>query len=546
MRDRCLAYLPSLALGVLLASVLLPPEFLWPKPGLDWRPMGDAAQHAIAQRHFLAAPWGWPPLDVPTLPGGANLAFLDGIPIQALAMKLFAAAVPEGFHGIGLFYALAWAGQPATAVFALRGFALRGFGAGGFGVGGLGVDGSGVRGLGVRGWLPALAVGAMAVSMPAFVMRFGHAALCGQFVVLTALGLYARALQDPRWWRAAVPFQAAALLVHPYLALMSLALLAAAPLSAALRGDRWWPHALGLGASGGAMALVMALFGYLGAQGDAGFYGQFAMNLLSPVWPHRSLVLGGMVGREVDATGHGGWEGYNWLGLGLWLALAGALALQHDAARRALQRHAGLALACAGLLLLALSFRVGFGERIILDLGPAPGFLDQFRASGRFFWPVGYVLLIGAAALLATAGRRGTAVLCTCALIQLADGAPMRAALATWAGERAPWSFDAAALRPALREARAHAFFPSWPCIPREAPEQRGRLLELLFLASETPRPVNTMYLARWRGPAPACTDAATLARPPAPGELRVLLPEADPSAGSCEAAGELRLCRGH
>ncbi len=120
----------------------------------------------------------------------------------------------------------------------------------------------------------------------------------------------------------------------------------------------------------------------------------------------------------------------------------------------------------------------------------------------------------------------------------------MRAALAAWAAERAPWSFDAAALRPALREARAHAVFPSWPCVPREAPEQRVRLLELLFLASETPRPVNTMYLARWRGPAPACTDAEALSLPPAPGELRVLLPASAPSAGRCEAVGELRLCR--
>ncbi len=520
MRDRpLLAYLSCLSLGSFLAFTLFSLDFLWPEAGLAWRPVGDAAQHAIAQRHFLAAPWGWPPLDTPTLPGRANLAFLDGIPLQALILKLLRPALPEGFHGVGQFYALAWAVQPVAAVFALRGF-------------------------GARGWLPALAVGAMAVSMPAFVMRFGHAALCGQFVVLVALGLYARALRDPRWWRAAVPFQAAALLVHPYLALMSLALLAAAPLSALLRREVWRPHAFGVVAAGAAMGGVMALFGYLRAEGDPGFYGQFAMNLLAPAWPHRSLFLGGLVTGEVDATGNGGWEGYNWLGLGLWVALAAALALNGRGAAAAARRHAGLALACLGLLALAVSFRVGFGGGIILDLGPAPGFLDQFRASGRFFWPVAGALLIGAAALLAAQGQRGVAVLCACAAAQFADAAPMRAALAGWAADRAPWSFDAAALRPALRDARAHAFFPSWPCVPRGAPEQREQLLEVLLLASEAPRPVNTMYLARWRGPAPACTDAETLSRPPAAGELRVLLPASAPSAGRCEALGELRLCR--
>lgn len=519
MRDRGLAYLSSLAVGAAFAFALFPLDFLVPKTGLDWRPVGDAAQHAIAQRHFLAAPWDWPPLDVQTLPGAANLAFLDGIPALALALKAFRAALPEGFHGVGLFYALAWALQPVAAAFALRGF-------------------------GARGWLPALAAGAMAVSMPAFVMRFGHAALCGQFVVLAALGLYARALRDARWWGAAAPFQAGALLVHPYLALMSLAVLAAAPLTALLRGEGWARHALGFAGAAGAMGLVMALFGYLGAQGDPGFYGQFAMNLLSPVWPHRSLFLGWLVEREVDATGHGGWEGYNWLGLGLWAALAAALALAPKGALAAARRHAGLALACVGLAALAVSLRVGLGGHVVLDLGPAPGFLDQFRASGRFFWPVAYALLLVSAVLLVRAGPKGVAILAACAALQVADAAPSRAALAVWAADREAWTIPADALRPALRGARAHAFYPSWPCIPREAPEQRARLLELLFLASETPRPVNTMYLARWRGPAPRCDDAETLARPPAPGELRVLLPEAPPSAVRCESLGDLRLCR--
>jgi len=43
----------------------------------------------------------------------------------------------------------------------------------------------------------------------------------------------------------------------------------------------------------------------------------------------------------------------------------------------------------------------------------------------------------------------------------------------------------------------------------------------MLALASETPRPINTMYAARWRE-APRCTDAATRATPVAPGELRL------------------------
>lgn len=296
-----LAYLASALMGGLLAILLFPWDFTFPGNDRDWHMAGDAAQHAIAQRHFLADAWRASLLEVGTLQG-LNLAFLDGIPALAVPIKAIAPQLPPGFHAIGLFYVLAWVLQPVAAVWALRG-------------------------AGVRGLWPALAVAVLALSMPAFLMRFGHAALTGHFVILAALGLYFRLLRDARWWALAVPFQVMALLVHPYLALMALALLAAVPLTLLLRREGpFLPAALGAAAALAAMLGVMAGLGYFGAAGDGGF-GQFAMNLLSPFWPHRSWLLGGLVSTEVDATGHGGWEGYNWLGLGLWAALAGGLAL---------------------------------------------------------------------------------------------------------------------------------------------------------------------------------------------------------------------------
>lgn len=511
-----LAYAASCLLGATLAIHLFGLDFIWPRIGLDWRPVGDAAQHAIAQRHFLADAWRWPPLDVGAL-GNVNLAFLDGIPALALPLKALAPVLPEGFHGIGLFYAIAWTLQPVAAVWALRG-------------------------AGVRGFWPSLAVALMASAMPAFVLRYGHAALCGHFVILVSLGLYFRLLESPRWWWIAVPWQAVALLVHPYLALMSLALLAAAPLTLLLRGGRFLRAAIGAACALAAMIGVMTLFGYFGASGDGG-YGQYALNLLSPAWPFRSLILGGWVSSEVDATGHGGWEGYNWLGLGLWAALiAGALVAGRCIAP-GLRAHPGLVLALLGLTAVAVSFRVGLGDRIVLDLGPAPGFLEQFRASGRFFWPVGYALMIGAAVLLAGRGPRGVAILLACGVLQFVDAAPMRAGLRAWAQERAPWTVEADALRPLFRAAGRVTFLPSWPCIAAEDDAARIRTLELLLLASETPRPVNTMYAARWRTP-PRCTDAEVSSSPLAPGELRVGLPQASLSGSGCRAAGDLTVCR--
>jgi hypothetical protein len=180
---------------------------------------------------------------------------------------------------------------------------------------------------------------------------------------------------------------------------------------------------------------------------------------------------------------------------------------------------------------------------IVLDLGPAPGALEQFRASGRFFWPVAYALMLGSAVVLARQGRRGLLVLAACALVQLADATPMRAALRDWAGQRPAWTIPADTLRPLLREARTITLLPSWPCIAKADAAARVRILELLLLASETPRPVNTMYAARWRTP-PRCDDDP--AAPLAEGELRIALPQAAEGlpASACVVVDGLSVCR--
>ncbi len=514
-----------------MVAALFPADFLVPRAGADWAPQGDAAQHAIAQRYFLGDDWRWPPLLAGNLipPEGLNIAFSDGIPLQAMLLKALRSWLPEGFHGIGLWYAIAWVAQPVAAVWCLRA-------------------------AGETRLLPAIGVALAALSMPAFINRYGHAALTGQFTIFLALGFYLRLVRAPSvaLWAAAAVAMVATLLVHPYLAAMALAVLAAAPLTLLLRRDsRWVGGAAGMAATIVAVAGLMVAFGYVGAEGDGGF-GQFALNLASPVWPYRSWFLGGLASGEIDATGHGGWEGYNWLGLGLLVAMVAVLATRPRATAAALRRHVGLVLALAGLTALAVSFRVGAGPWMLLDLGPAPGFLEQFRASGRFFWPVGCALLIGTAALLARAPHIGSLSVLAMGLVQFIDAAPNRAALAAWADQRPAWVVDAPALRGMLARADSVTVLPSWPCVPAGDPfGDHVRQLQVLTLAAERPVPANTMYVARWRGERPACTDAAVIATPLAPGELRVILPGARqaalttmPEAASvCAALGELLAC---
>jgi hypothetical protein len=490
--------------------------------------VGDAAQHMIAQRYLIADAWRWPPTlaaNLNTQEGGLNTAFADSIPALALLLKALRGALPEGFHGVGLFYGLAWVAQPVAAVWALRG-------------------------AGERRLLPALGIALAAASTPAWIGRFGHAALCGHALLLLGLGFYLRLARAPTrgLWAGAAALQVLALLVHPYLAAMTLALLGAVPATRLLRGEPFLGAAAAVAGAFAAVVGVMAGFGYLGAAGDGG-YGQFAMNLLSPVWPAGSGILGVPWSPQLDATGHGGWEGYNWLGLGLLLGLGLGVAPQPRAALAGLRRHAGLALVLLALTALAVSHKVGFGTRIVLDLGAAPGPLEQFRASGRFFWPVAYALLLGSMILLA----RVAPLLCLLAgLVQFADAAPLRAAIGAWAGGHAPWTVPAGELRAAFAGAGSLTLLPSWPCVDhRTGGETFATLLETLALASETAVPASTMYVARWRSP-PECRDAALAAAPLAPGELRLILPAAQAalaplvpdSANRCAPIGGLLACR--
>ena len=530
--ETALSYGFALLLGLALVLLTFPAEFLLPRAGAAWALQGDAAQHAIAQRYFLGDAWRWPPLLAANIlpPEGLNIAFADGIPALALPLKALGSWLPDGFHGIGLWYGIAWVMQPVAAVWCLRG-------------------------AGERRLLPAIGVALAASAMPAFVNRYGHAALTGHFTLLVALCLYLRLVrgQAAALWIAAVAASVGTLLVHPYLAAMVLALLGAVPLTLLLRGERGWIAAgVGVAVCAAAVGAAMVAFGYLGARGDGG-YGDFALNLLSPVWPHRSWFLGGLVAAEVDATGHGGWEGYNWLGLGVLAGLAALAVAAPAALGRAVARHAGLALVLAGLTVLALSFRVGAGSAVVLDLGEAPGFLQQFRASGRFFWPVGLALMVGCIALVARLPRIGAVAALALGLVQFADAAPNRAAIGGWAQARQAWTVDAPALRALLAEADRLTLLPSWPCVPK--PDRLGdhaRQLQVLSLAAERPVPANTMYVARWRGERPACRDAETMATPLAPGELRVILPGARdqalaamPDAGAvCTPVGALLACR--
>ncbi len=488
---------------------------------------GDGAQHIIGQRYFIGDHWRWPLLVAKPLrwPDGVSVIFTDSIPLILVPTKLFRSVLPPGFQEIYLWLAICWLIQPLAAVFALRS-------------------------AGERRFLPALVLAVMSVSVPTMLWRIGHQALCSHFLILFALGCYFRTVHGSSRTAAFAPVALLiiALFIHPYLLAMVAAVLAAAPISLLLNNDRTWkrvalPYVVALGLT----AWIAILFGYGGGTPSGG-YGTYSMNLLSPFVPWLSSLFPGWT-RPADGTG-GQYEGYQYLGAGLFLlctVTAVGFVLRPD--WRILRRHAGLVLVLVGLTVFAISNQVYLGPRKIANLGRVPAIFNDFRSSGRFFWPVTYMLLIGSVVFIARRLPRPAAIgiFAAATVLQVADTRQLRAGFWDDFHGKGDWAIDVPALRPILAKSAELTVWPRFEC---GAPVDRDQAyMNLLVLASEYELRTNTMYTAHIP-PHPLCDPLQIVGTPLRPGELRVLLNGAalarllvPDGANLCRTSGELAIC---
>ncbi|MBL8136378.1 MAG: hypothetical protein JNL48_07130 [Acidobacteria bacterium] len=375
-------------------------------PGsIDWLMKGDWVPHYFGWHYFRDEPWHWPPGAVHGYyaPLGTSIGLTDSIPLVGYALKPFAAWLPTPFQYLGPFLLACFALQGALGA---RLIARR-------------VDAVGAQVLGA----------ALFVLLPALLLRVGHAALCAHWLILWALLVATRepsARFRPGSW-AVLGLTAG--MVQPYLAAMVLAVLGAtavaaegppvhrrfAALGAALAAtiSGWWISGLFLLSGGSSLA--------------AGGLGYYSMNLLAFVSPGDwSSFLPAL---PIASDGQA-YEGFQYLGLGILLVLAAALAIAardrtpQGPAREPRLWSPWLIAACLVMTAFAVSPVVTLGSRTILNLdGPWTAPLALFRSSGRFVWPLVYLMLTSAIVTVVRRGRgpTGVAVLAAAVVLQLVD-----------------------------------------------------------------------------------------------------------------------------
>ena len=373
-RPRLAVLVPAL-LGAVAFCLIWPRNVLTPSH-IEWLLHGDAAAGFLGWHFFRHEPWRWPIgliADYP-YPIGTSIVFTDSIPLLALLLKPFSTLLPAHFQYVGLWLMLCYVLQGVFAHLLLSRFTSH----------------KSVAWAGTAVFLlsPVLAV-----------RTYMHFALAGHWIILAALWLY-----FGRWQTRSVLgwclLLAISALVHAYLMAMALCLWAAFLVKDDSRGTTasWRPKVLASAAILVLLAAVLWQTGYFALpQADipSRGFGGFSMNLLAPVDPAGwSAVL-----PALPLWTQGQEEGFNYLGLSVMALLAfSALSAVILPDSGGLSRSWKVLLAlCLALTIFSLSNKVTLGSRVLLEY-PLPDALMQvagaFRSSGRFFWPVFYVLTL--------------------------------------------------------------------------------------------------------------------------------------------------------
>jgi hypothetical protein len=374
--------------GGLAFLVIVGPRVLAPT-NIVWLGDGDPAAHYLGWLFFRNSAW--------TFPIGLNPAygleisnailFSDSNPLLAFVFKLLAPLLSEPFQYFGIWL--------------LACFVLQAWFAGK--LVGLVSESKAIQAIGA----------ALFVFAPPLLWRLhGHLNLVAHFLILAALYLvFSPAEKRPRIaWGILLVVSS---LVHAYLlAMVALLWIAGLTQDAIRRKLLTQQFILELGVLMAVTGIACWQAGYfsVGPGTSSGGYGFYRMNLLSLVDPSGwSYVI-----KDIPEGG-GDYEGFNFLGLGiiflaicaLPVALAGNTYL-----RAAIGKYPVLLAALAGLAAYAVSNNVGLG---LLQHGfPIPRAIlnaaNYFRASGRMFWPVFYVIVLAVIFLVVRGYSKRTAV----------------------------------------------------------------------------------------------------------------------------------------
>ena len=456
----------------------------------------DITQYLAGFEAYFREPWHWPLWRIESLnwPFGTLTTFVDAIPLYAAILKALAPQSWSDPNPFGYWVALCLLLQATGAWWILREAQ-------------------------VRSWVALLSLTILLITFPAWLYRMGHISLLSHWLIVFAFALILRGERTnrfPAWaWTALL---ICALFINIYLFCM-VALLCAAPAlhracTKPLAPFLYWVLAT---AAFTGLCIWAFMWPLPAATGQVDFgFGIYSLNLLS-------LFVGGRwfshIPNAFSPEQH--FEGFNYLGFGLMLLIATAALiclwqrlLRNQSKVRPIQNtnlaaprhhpsnHRFLVLILVLMCAYAFSNRIYWGDQLILEWAVpswAQGITGQLRASGRFFWPVGYALIIYSVIFIArTVSPQKSALIFTIVLaLQIWDLDPHFDRLRRITPGANPSIIDFKEWQSLIpQESTTLYFFPKMKCAQHS--QAIDTLLPVMRFASHTQRALNTGYLARY------------------------------------------------
>ncbi|PIF21355.1 DUF6311 domain-containing protein [Candidatus Pantoea floridensis] len=365
-----LTLLFSACLSFLIILLLTPKGFILGTSSYWHTDAEDVTQYIAGFNYYFISDWHFPLLAFDSLnyPDGTRATFVDVIPLYSFLLKVFLPNSLYPFNPFGYWVAFCFIMQGVGAWFI-------------------------AKELKINCLFTSLALSALLTSFPALLFRLGHISLMSHWILLFSLAFYFRAKRTGSLSIAGITILLfVSFYINIYLFVMASLIYASSIMMMLSRCYSLKKILLSV------LPFFFVLISMLiflfplppgGGARDSGF-GFYSMNLLSP-------FVGGTLFDIRLPVMSGQYEGFNYLGLGVIFLLASCIIFFRDTIKISIKENIYLFSTLCLLTIYSLSGDVYFSNVLVLKLYyPAitEAVTSQFRASGRFFWPVGYCLVI--------------------------------------------------------------------------------------------------------------------------------------------------------
>jgi hypothetical protein len=382
----------------------------------DWLMTGgDLSQHYIGWRFFRASQWNFPLglMDGLVYPHKVSVMYMDSIPIFAIIFKLLSPFLPATFQYFGIWGILSFMLQGGLAILIIRRF--------------------------TSNYIICIVSELFFVFSPVMMQRmFAHTALAGHWVILLSIYLYLSKShidslkKNIAIWSLLVFLS---VVVHMYFFPMVMMILACHLVRDYLKNKSIFrvimmficPIVIALIT----LFILGAFYGNSSPDADGlGIYSANINALINPQGYSKYLI-------NLPTATNGQGEGFAYLGLGIisalfvviYIKIEELLKLKKEKFIEYIKNNPTnflLFIAAIIFFILALSPVVSLNKNILFTI-PCPAIIKKiwsiFRSTGRFMWPILYIIYIYVIKQIICKSTKKHAIifLCICTIIQISD-----------------------------------------------------------------------------------------------------------------------------